>query len=181
MIHAENVTKRYGKLIANDSVGLDVGPGELAVLLGPNGAGKSTIIKSICGLLRFQGATSSTDGRDASIRVIHRGDWQVDALAYVQDRNFTNRVVSATSFLVTLDQYDTAALGLGGKVELRPPVGRDHVLRIGGDVRRAQGTLFEDAYSARIVTTHRKAGGDETTGAPDVTLLERVLSGLRKL
>ena len=55
MIHAENVTKRYGKLIANDSVGLDVGPGELAVLLGPNGAGKSTIIKSICGLLRFQG------------------------------------------------------------------------------------------------------------------------------
>ena len=55
MIHAENVTKRYGKLLANDKVCIDVGPGELAVLLGPNGAGKSTILKSICGLLRFDG------------------------------------------------------------------------------------------------------------------------------
>jgi ABC-type multidrug transport system ATPase subunit len=55
MIHAENVTKRYGKLLANDKVCIDVAPGETAVLLGPNGAGKSTIIKSVCGLLRFDG------------------------------------------------------------------------------------------------------------------------------
>ncbi|MDR2354744.1 MAG: ABC transporter ATP-binding protein, partial [Clostridiales Family XIII bacterium] len=52
---AENVTKRYGKLLANDGVNLSVAAGETAVLLGPNGAGKSTIIKSICGLLRFSG------------------------------------------------------------------------------------------------------------------------------
>ncbi len=56
MIHAENVTKRYRKLLANDQVSINVAPGELAVLLGPNGAGKSTILKSICGLLRFDGA-----------------------------------------------------------------------------------------------------------------------------
>jgi ABC-type multidrug transport system ATPase subunit len=55
MIHAEGVTKRYGKFLANDRVSLDVLPGETAALLGPNGAGKSTIIKSICGLLRFEG------------------------------------------------------------------------------------------------------------------------------
>ncbi len=56
MIQVENVTKRYGKLLANDQVSLEVREGELAVLLGPNGAGKSTLIKSICGLLRFGGA-----------------------------------------------------------------------------------------------------------------------------
>ena len=55
MIHVENVTKRYGKLVANDHISLDIMPGELAILLGPNGAGKSTLIKSICGLLRFEG------------------------------------------------------------------------------------------------------------------------------
>jgi len=49
------MTKKYGKLTANDNINLSVGRGELAVLLGPNGAGKSTLIKSICGLLRFQG------------------------------------------------------------------------------------------------------------------------------
>jgi ABC-type multidrug transport system ATPase subunit len=51
----ENLTKRYGKTVANDNVGIDVAPGELAMLIGPNGAGKSTLIKSICGLLRFDG------------------------------------------------------------------------------------------------------------------------------
>ena len=55
MIIIENLTKRYGKFIANDHISLTVKPGELAILLGPNGAGKSTLLKSICGLLRFDG------------------------------------------------------------------------------------------------------------------------------
>lgn len=63
MIHAENITKRYRKFLANDQVCVDVQPGELAVLLGPNGAGKSTLIKCICGLLRFEGAVT-IDGHD---------------------------------------------------------------------------------------------------------------------
>ena len=53
MIQVTNLTKRYGKLIANQDISLTVNPGELTVLLGPNGAGKSTLIKCICGLLRF--------------------------------------------------------------------------------------------------------------------------------
>lgn len=55
MINVNNMTKKYGKLVANDNINLSVDSGELAVLLGPNGAGKSTLIKSVCGLLRFQG------------------------------------------------------------------------------------------------------------------------------
>ena len=55
MIEVKNLTKKYGKFVANDDISLVVNPGELTVLLGPNGAGKSTLIKSICGLLRFQG------------------------------------------------------------------------------------------------------------------------------
>ncbi len=56
MIDVYNMTKKYGKLAANDNLTLSVGGGELAVLLGPNGAGKSTLIKSVCGLLRFEGS-----------------------------------------------------------------------------------------------------------------------------
>lgn len=55
MIEVKNLTKRYGKFIANRDISLTINPGELTVLLGPNGAGKSTLIKSICGLLRFDG------------------------------------------------------------------------------------------------------------------------------
>lgn len=114
--------------------------------------------------LRFVGANSSSEGEDASVRLIHRGDWAIDALAYVQARNFSNRVISATSFKLTLDQRNTPATGVGGKIELRPPVGADHVLRIGADVRLGDGELYEDAYAASgAVTARRNAGGHTST------------------
>jgi ABC-2 type transport system ATP-binding protein len=55
MLSVHGVTKKYGKLIANDNVTFEVNPGEISILLGPNGAGKSTIIKCIAGLLKFDG------------------------------------------------------------------------------------------------------------------------------
>lgn len=58
MIDVQGLTKKYGKLAANEDISLSIKGGELAVLLGPNGAGKSTLIKSVCGLLRFQGAVT---------------------------------------------------------------------------------------------------------------------------
>lgn len=114
--------------------------------------------------LRFAGADSSSEAQDASVRLIHRGDWAVDAIAYVQTRNFTNKVVSATTFRVTLDQRNTPATGVGGKIELRPPVGAHHLLRIGVDARFGDGTLYEDAYNASgAVTARRTAGGNTST------------------
>lgn len=55
MLKVNSVTKKFGKITANDDVSFTVNDGEIAVLLGPNGAGKSTIIKCITGLLRFSG------------------------------------------------------------------------------------------------------------------------------
>jgi outer membrane receptor protein involved in Fe transport len=111
--------------------------------------------------LRFAGADSSMEGEDASIRLVGRGDWQFDVLGYIQSRNFTNIVVSSTAFVPTLDQRNTPATGLGGKLELRPPVGPDSVVRLGLDYRRASGTLYEDAISTvtGAVTERRTAGG----------------------
>ncbi|MGQ3026483.1 MAG: hypothetical protein ACT6QX_20400, partial [Sphingopyxis sp.] len=45
----------------------------------------------------------------------------------------------------------TPSTGLGGKFELRPPVGANHVLRFGTDVRLDAGTMYEDAYSDSVV------------------------------
>ena len=114
--------------------------------------------------LRFDGADSSTEGQDASIRIVGRGDWQFDVLVYVQARNFTNVVVSSTRFVPVLDQYSTPATGIGGKFELRPPVGDAHTLRLGVDWRRTSGTMHETAISAFSgrVTERRRAGGHNT-------------------
>ena len=55
MLEIQELTKRYGKYLAVDHVSFTVPNGQVGILLGPNGAGKSTIIKSIAGLLRYQG------------------------------------------------------------------------------------------------------------------------------
>ena len=55
MLVVQHLTKTYKKLKANDNLSFTVADGEIAVLAGPNGAGKSTVIKSIAGLLRYQG------------------------------------------------------------------------------------------------------------------------------
>jgi iron complex outermembrane receptor protein len=116
------------------------------------------------------------------VRFVSHGEWKIDALAYLQARNFTNKVISATSFKLTLDQRNTPSTGLGGKIEIRPPVGGDHVLRIGGDARVAEGQLFEDAYSAAgLVTARRNAGGNSKVVGlfveDDWTLGRLVLTG----
>ncbi|HHU56041.1 MAG TPA: ABC transporter ATP-binding protein [Acholeplasmataceae bacterium] len=55
MIRIDNLTKTYGKVIANQNVSFSVNDGQIAILLGPNGAGKTTTIKCISGLLRYKG------------------------------------------------------------------------------------------------------------------------------
>ena len=115
--------------------------------------------------LRFEGADSSARGEDVSLRLVGRGDWAFDALAYSQWRNFTNVVVSSTRFVPVLDQRDTPARGTGGKVEIRPPVGGGHTLRFGADYRESSGELSEDAFSAFTgsLRESRFAGGENTT------------------
>lgn len=64
MLKVENVTKRYGNIIANDNVSFELLDNQITILLGENGAGKSTIIKAITGFLNYDG-TIDLDGKDA--------------------------------------------------------------------------------------------------------------------
>lgn len=115
-------------------------------------------------VLRFAGATTGMQGQDISARVVGRGAWQFDALAYAQWRNFNNRVISSSTYNLSLDQKDTPADGQGGKIEIRPPVGGGHTLRFGTDYRRSKGDLKEDSYNASsgVLTAHRFGGGVNT-------------------
>ncbi len=111
--------------------------------------------------LRFEGADSNHEGQDASLRIVGRGDWQFDALAYVQARNFNNIIISSTRFVKVLDQRNTPSTGIGGKFELRPPIAEGHDVRIGADYRRSDGELQEDAFSAftGALRETRRGGG----------------------
>ena len=49
-IKIDNLTKRYGDVVAVDNLSLCIKQGEIFSLLGINGAGKTTTIKMLCGL-----------------------------------------------------------------------------------------------------------------------------------
>lgn len=55
MLLVNNLSKKYAKEFAVNNISFQVNEGEIAILLGPNGAGKSTTLKSIAGLLRYDG------------------------------------------------------------------------------------------------------------------------------
>lgn len=55
MLIVDRLTKKYGKVLANDNVSFEIPDGSITVLLGPNGAGKSTVIKSVIGFLKYEG------------------------------------------------------------------------------------------------------------------------------
>ncbi|MCD6503859.1 ABC transporter ATP-binding protein [Candidatus Bathyarchaeota archaeon] len=51
-VTVENLTKRFGKVVAVNNLNLEVQDREFFVLVGPNGCGKTTLLKLIAGVLR---------------------------------------------------------------------------------------------------------------------------------
>lgn len=52
VISAENLTKKYGDLVAVDHVSFDIPVGAITGFVGPNGAGKTTTIRMLLGLVK---------------------------------------------------------------------------------------------------------------------------------
>lgn len=65
-IEVQNLTKKFGDLIAVDNISFRVNEGELFGLLGPNGAGKTTTISMLCTLLKPTSGNARVAGFDIS-------------------------------------------------------------------------------------------------------------------
>jgi simple sugar transport system ATP-binding protein len=57
------ITRRFGPVLANDNVSLDLLPGEIHALVGENGAGKSTLMRVLYGLIQPDAGTIEVGGR----------------------------------------------------------------------------------------------------------------------
>ncbi|HAY96939.1 MAG TPA: ABC transporter ATP-binding protein [Ruminococcaceae bacterium] len=70
MLKIENLTKAYGDKKAVDDLSLHIKSGEIYGFIGHNGAGKTTTLKSVAGILRFDGGEIYIDGKSVKTEPI---------------------------------------------------------------------------------------------------------------
>jgi len=99
MLNIENVTKRFGGVIAVNNVSMEVAKGEIHGLIGPNGAGKTTLFKLISKVLKPDVGRIAFNGTDLtglpSYQVSHLGIGYVfqDSLLFRTMTLFENMLV----------------------------------------------------------------------------------------
>ena len=107
LLRAVAICKRYGDLLANDAIDLDLYPSEIHALLGENGAGKSTLVKAIYGLIQPDSGDLFWQGQ----RIVLAGPAQARALGI-------GMVFQHFSLFENLTVAENVALGLDGSESL---------------------------------------------------------------
>jgi branched-chain amino acid transport system ATP-binding protein len=101
-LEVDNVTKRFGGLVALDAIGFSVAQGEIVGIIGPNGAGKTTLFGVISGFIPPSAGNVVYDGRSilgvSPDRLVRRGLM----------RSF--QIVQSFADMTALDVVTTAAL-----------------------------------------------------------------------
>src|SRR5579862_2351445 len=67
-VEMRSITRRFGALVANDTVNFSASEGEIHALVGENGAGKSTLMKILYGIEQPDAGEIASDGRREAIR-----------------------------------------------------------------------------------------------------------------
>jgi branched-chain amino acid transport system ATP-binding protein len=76
LLRVENVSRRFGDLVAVDNVSMSVESGELRAVIGPNGAGKTTFFNLISGFLAPSSGRIVFDGEDITRLLPTRRVWR---------------------------------------------------------------------------------------------------------
>ena len=175
-----NITKRFGTLVANDRISLEVEPGEVHCLLGENGAGKSTLMNVLYGLYQadegeivlddvVQHFSGPGDAMAAGIGMVHQHFMLIPVFTVAENVMLGNE---STGFAGTprprrrprAGARDLRAVRLPrrprrdrrGPAGRRPAAGRDHQ----GALARRPGAGLRRAHRRAHAAGDRRADGD---------------------
>ena len=70
-VRMDHVTKRFGSVVANDSISMNINYGEILSLLGENGSGKTTLMNMLAGIYYPDEGYFYVYGREVTIKSPH--------------------------------------------------------------------------------------------------------------
>jgi branched-chain amino acid transport system ATP-binding protein len=174
-LQVENLSKRFGGIVASDALSLDVAPGELHAVIGPNGAGKTTLIAQLTGQVAPDGGTVRFAGEDITALATYRRS----ALGLA-------RSFQITSLFLDLSVLDNVALAVqahaGHSFRFWRDARKDAELRERARAALARVGLVERAAQPASVLNH----GDHRllelamalAGKPRLLLLDEPIAGM---
>ncbi len=171
LLQVQNLTKRFGGLVAVKGMTFDVAAGEIVGLIGPNGSGKSTVMKCVMGIERPTEGRVRVRGVDVAGQPAHRIARQGVGLVFQHSRPLQRQTVLENITLALLP--DSLLRLLADPAHEREAraiaerVGLEHVLD-----RRPSTLPFADLRKlelAKAIARH-----------PDVVLVDEPFAGLTK-
>lgn len=95
MLRIEHLTKTYGDVRAVDDLSLHIAPGEIYGFIGHNGAGKTTTLKSVVGILSYDGGEIFIDGENIKTSPV----MTKKKIAYIPDNPDLYEFMTAAKYL----------------------------------------------------------------------------------
>jgi branched-chain amino acid transport system ATP-binding protein len=142
VLEINNVTKRFGNLVAVRDVSLNVAKGELCAIIGPNGAGKTTFFNLISGYFPPTSGTIVFDGQDITRLSTH------ERVSRGMARTF--QITEIFPELTVFENVRIAAEVAGG-YRLRPWISRAEAGKIHHNVEATLKLVALEAKADRLV------------------------------
>jgi len=169
ILKVENVTKRFGGLVALSNVSFEVYEGEILGLIGPNGAGKTTMFNVITGVYKPDEGRVIFMGTDIT-------GWRPHKIARKGIAR-THQIVKPFGDLTVLENTMVGAM-FGTRYK---EVGEEEARRIAEEVLEFVGLADKKDLPARVLNVQEKKRLELARALaeePKLLLLDEVLAGL---
>ena len=175
LLDVRGLSKRFGGLLANDDVNLQVRAGEVHALIGPNGAGKTTLVSQLTGQLASDSGTVHFNGQDISNLRTHQ-----------RARRGLVRSFQITRLLKSFSVLDNVALAVqavsGSSLNAWRPAARETALFAAANTLLANVGLQDKAGHGVDQLSHgeRRAleVGMALASRPKLVLLDEPMAGM---
>ncbi len=182
IVHMENITKRFGSIVALDNVTFTVEHNQVMALLGDNGAGKSTLIKILTGVhkptsgrIYFEGRLvnieSPRQARDLGIETVYQDLALVDLMSITRNFFLGRELVKRFGPFEWLDmpRMDAATAEVLRDIGITVRSPRERVGKLSGGERQSVAIGRAMYFGAKLLIL------DEPTSALSVAETRRVL------